>query len=60
MAVWLEQRQSQPVEDEQEEPSQAPMQSDHEHDGSHASADVVKKAAARGRAAVKDFILEVV
>ena len=29
MAVWLEHRQSQPVEAEQDEPSQLPMQSDH-------------------------------
>ena len=57
MAVWLEQRQSQPDPDEQEEPSQLPMQSDHVHDGSHARVDVAKKAAAKGTAAVKDFMM---
>jgi len=56
MAVWLEQRQSQPEPEEHEEPSQLPMQSDHEQDGSHARVDVAKRAAARG--AAKDFILK--
>src|ERR1700742_4029698 len=56
MAVWLEHRQSQPVDGEQEEPSQLPMQSDHEQDGSHGSVGVVKRAAARGRADAKDFM----
>ncbi len=58
MAVWLEQRQSQPVPEEQEEPSQLPMQSDHEQDGSHARVEVAKRAAAKG--ATNDFILKIV
>ena len=33
------------------------MQSDHVQEGSHARADVAKKAAARGTAAANDFIL---
>lgn len=54
----MEQRQFQPVEAEQDEPSQLPMQSDHEHDGRYASENVVNKAAAKGRAAEKDFMLK--
>ena len=57
MAVWLEHRQSQPLEEEQDAPSQLPMQSDQVQEGSHARVEVAKRAAAKGTAAAKDFML---
>jgi len=54
MAVWLEQRQSHPLLEEQEDPSQLPMQSDQEQDGSQAKDVEANNAAANA----KDFILE--
>jgi len=53
MAVWLLHRQSQPLLELQDEPSQLPTQFDHAQDGSHAKEEEAKMAAANA----KDFIL---
>lgn len=55
MAVWLEQRQFQPLLESQSVPSQLPIQSDHAQDGSHAKDEEANNAAAKA----KDFMLTV-